>query len=61
MEQDQLRTTANSPALTSSVAQQIVHDDEEEGISLGEIIGTVMEYKWLVAVITLVALIVGRT
>ena len=59
MEQDQLRTTANSPALTSSVAQQIVHDDEEEGISLGEIIGTVMEYKWLVAVITLVALIVG--
>lgn len=34
-------------------------EDEEEGISIGEIIATVMEYRWLIASITLVALVLG--
>jgi len=37
----------------------MVQDDEEEGISLGEIIGTLMDYRWLIAAITLVALFIG--
>lgn len=34
-------------------------EEEEEGISIGEIIATVMEYRWLIASITLVALVLG--
>ena len=54
MEQDQHRSAA-----ASGIAPQIVLDDEDEGISLGEIIGIVLEYRWLIAAVTLVALIIG--
>jgi hypothetical protein len=59
MEQDQPRPSSNTPALASAIAPQITHEAEEEGISLGEILATLMEYKWLIASITLAALI-GR-
>jgi tyrosine-protein kinase Etk/Wzc len=59
MEQDQPRPSSNTPALASAIAPQITHEAEEEGISLGEILATLMEYKWLIASITLAALIVG--
>jgi tyrosine-protein kinase Etk/Wzc len=54
MEQDQHRSAA-----ASGIAPQIVLDDEDEGISLGEIIGIILEYRWLVAALTLVAVIMG--
>lgn len=59
MEQDQPRLSNNAPALASAIAPQIAHEAEEEGISLGEILATLMEYKWLIASITLAALIIG--
>jgi tyrosine-protein kinase Etk/Wzc len=59
MEQDQPRPSNNAPALASAIAPQITHEAEEEGISLGEILATLMEYKWLIASITLAALIIG--
>ncbi|MBK8317932.1 MAG: polysaccharide biosynthesis tyrosine autokinase [Betaproteobacteria bacterium] len=59
MEQDQPRPSNNAPALASAMAPQITHEAEEEGISLGEILATLMEYKWLIASITLAALIIG--
>ena len=59
MEQDQPRLSNNAPALASATAPQITHEAEEEGISLGEILATLMEYKWLIASITLAALIIG--
>ena len=59
MEQDQPRLSSNTPALASAIAPQITHEAEEEGISLGEILATLMEYKWLIASITLAALIIG--
>jgi tyrosine-protein kinase Etk/Wzc len=59
MEQDQPRLSNNAPALASAIAPQITHEAEEEGISLGEILATLMEYKWLIASITLAALIIG--
>lgn len=59
MEQDQPRLSNNAPALASAIAPQITHEAEEEGISLGEILATLMEYKWLIASITLAALVIG--
>jgi tyrosine-protein kinase Etk/Wzc len=59
MEQDQPRFSSNTPALASAMTPQINHEAEEEGISLGEILATLMEYKWLIASITLAALIIG--
>ena len=59
MEQDQPRPSNNAPALASAITPQITHEAEEEGISLGEILATLMEYKWLIASITLAALIIG--
>ena len=59
MEQDQPRLSSNTPALASAITPQIAHEAEEEGISLGEILATLMEYKWLIASITLAALIIG--
>ena len=44
MEQDQ-----HHPAAASGMPPQVVLDDEDEGISLGEIIGIILEYRWLVA------------
>lgn len=59
MEQDQFRPTNNSPAINAPSAPQVQLEDEEEGISIGEIIATVMEYRWMIASITLVALVLG--
>jgi len=59
MEQDQFRPTNNTPVINTASAPQVQLEDEEEGISIGEIIATVMEYRWLIASITLVALVLG--
>lgn len=34
-------------------------DEEEEGLALGEMIATIMDYRWLIAAISLLALILG--
>lgn len=62
MEQDQLKTTAAAPAYAPAHAQFVpptAQDAEEEGISIGEIIANTMEYKWLIASLTLLAFLIG--
>lgn len=59
MEQEQLKPVATSPAMASPGAPQIQLEEDEEGISIGEIIATVMEYRWLIASITLAAVVLG--
>ncbi|SBT08624.1 Capsular exopolysaccharide family [Candidatus Accumulibacter aalborgensis] len=54
MEQEQ-----HHPAAASGIPSQIALEDDDEGISLGEIIGITLEYRWLIAALTLVALIIG--
>lgn len=38
---------------------QIVHDDESEGISIGEIIAAVMDYRWQIVAITMISVVIG--
>lgn len=64
MEQDLIKPTAAAPAYAPPQAQPApppapAQDDEDEGISVGEIFASVMEYKWLIAALTLVAFLVG--
>lgn len=47
------------PVLTLGAGQQIAGKDDDEGLAIGEIIATLMEYRWLIAAITLLALILG--
>jgi tyrosine-protein kinase Etk/Wzc len=56
MEQEQHRPILPMSAASDPLAK-MPHD--EEGISLGEIIGTIMDYRWLIAAITLIALFFG--
>lgn len=58
MEQDQLKVPAPASQILPFVPPS-TPDDEEEGISIGEIIANIMEYKWLIATITLVAFVLG--
>ncbi len=39
--------------------QQLSPDDEDEGLALGEIIAVLMDYRWLIAAISLFALVLG--
>lgn len=59
MEQQQLKPVATPPAMASPGAPQIQLEEDEEGISIGEIIATVMEYRWLIASITLAVVVLG--
>jgi tyrosine-protein kinase Etk/Wzc len=45
------------PALTHPASPSV--SDEDEGIALGELIATVLDYRWLIAAITLLAMIAG--
>lgn len=47
------------PAQPLAAPPQVVHDDAEDGVSLGELVTTLMEYRWLIAAITLLALVFG--
>jgi tyrosine-protein kinase Etk/Wzc len=59
MEQDQFSagTTASSGGMTHT--SKVAFEDENEGISIGEIVAAIMEYRWLVVVITVAALLIG--
>lgn len=67
MENDQITSPFNSPGasgLTGAQTQvrstsQISSDDEDEGLALGEIIAVLMDYRWLIAAISLAALVLG--
>lgn len=61
MEQDQLKTTAAAPVSAPPLVQFVppTAQDDEEGISIGEIFANIMEYKWLIAALTLVAFVIG--
>lgn len=56
MKRDQHRPELAAPALTAAATPRVVQD-EEEGVSIGEVIVTLIDYRWLIAAITLLALI----
>ncbi|EXI79976.1 MAG: putative tyrosine-protein kinase in cps region [Candidatus Accumulibacter appositus] len=67
MDNDQSQTTFNTPgapgrsgaqAQTQSM-QQLSSEDEDEGLALGEIIAVLMDYRWLIAAVSLFALVLG--
>jgi len=49
----------SAPLVGSMVGQQIQREDEDKGLAIGEIVAVVMEHRWLVAVITSLALLMG--
>ncbi|WP_300450045.1 polysaccharide biosynthesis tyrosine autokinase [Accumulibacter sp.] len=65
MENDQLKPSFNVPAapggsgLPTPSLQQVAPEDEEEGLALGEIIAVLIDYRWLIAAISLLALLLG--
>jgi len=67
MDNDQITPPFNSPGpsgLTGAQTQvrstpQISPDDEDEGLALGEIIAVLIDYRWLIAAISLAALVLG--
>ncbi len=65
MDNDQFRSSANtsgaslSPAVSTQPMQQLSPEEGEEGLALGEIIAILMDYRWLIAAISLFALAVG--
>ena len=53
---------ANRPGgaqLQSLSAQRESPEDEEEGLALGEIVAVLMDYRWLIAAVSLFALLLG--
>ncbi|EXI85410.1 MAG: putative tyrosine-protein kinase in cps region [Candidatus Accumulibacter regalis] len=67
MDNDQSQTPFNAPgvpgrsgaqAQTQSL-QQTSPEDDDEGLALGEIIAVLMDYRWLIAAVTLFALVLG--
>jgi hypothetical protein len=38
---------------------QVATEDDDEGLALGEIIAVLMDYRWLIAAICLMALLLG--
>jgi len=41
------------------ITQTSINDDEEQGLALGEIVTVVMEYRWLIAATTLIAILLS--
>jgi tyrosine-protein kinase Etk/Wzc len=39
--------------------QQMSSEDEDEGLALGEIVAVLMDYRWLIAAVSLLALVLG--
>ena len=67
MDNDQSRLSANTnalPGMTAAATQplpQISSEEVDEGLALGEIIAVLMDYRWLIAAISLLALAIGLT
>ena len=65
MDNDQSRLSANTnalPGMTAAATQpQIFSEEVDEGLALGEIIAVLMDYRWLIAAISLLALAIGLT
>ena len=65
MDNDQSRPFPNAgsvPGMTTVATQpmqQAAADEEDEGLALGEIIAVLMDYRWLIAAISLLALALG--
>jgi tyrosine-protein kinase Etk/Wzc len=65
MDNDQSRPFPNAgsvPGMTTVATQpmqQATADEEDEGLALGEIIAVLMDYRWLIAAISLFALALG--
>jgi tyrosine-protein kinase Etk/Wzc len=54
--------TGNGPGMNTAATQpmqQAAIDEEDEGLALGEIIAVLMDYRWLIAAISLFALALG--
>ncbi|MEF8698563.1 MAG: polysaccharide biosynthesis tyrosine autokinase [Candidatus Accumulibacter sp. UW20] len=50
------------PGMTAGATQpvqQLASDEDEEGLALGEIIAVLIDYRWLIAAISLLALMLG--
>lgn len=65
MDNDHLRPspdsggTAVTPAVSTQPTQQLSSEEDAEGLALGEMIAILMEYRWLIAAISLLALTIG--
>ena len=67
MDNDQSRPSFNaagvagvaSTAMPTPPMHQIAPEDDDEGLALGEIIAVLMDYRWLIAAICLMALLLG--
>ncbi len=65
MDNDQLRPSLNASSVQSMTAaatqpmQQLSSEEEDEGLALGEIIAVLMDYRWLIAAVSLLALLLG--
>ena len=65
MENDQSRPLFNATGasgMSGSATQplpQVASEVEDEGLALGEIVAILLDYRWLIAAICLVALLLG--
>ncbi|MEF8709311.1 MAG: polysaccharide biosynthesis tyrosine autokinase [Candidatus Accumulibacter propinquus] len=67
MDNDQSRPSFNAAgvagvagaAVPASPMHQVATEDDDEGLALGEIIAVLMDYRWLIAAICLMALLLG--
>ena len=67
MDNDQITPPFNSPGTSGLTGAQtpvrstpqISPDDEDEGLALGEIIAVLIDYRWLIAAISLAALVLS--
>jgi len=67
MDNDQSRPSFNAAgvagvagtAMPTQPMHQIAPEDDDEGLALGEIIAVLMDYRWLIAAISLMALLLG--
>lgn len=60
MEQDQSKVRAVvAQTVGTSQTSLVASEDGDEGVSLGEIIATIMEYRWLIVAVTVSTLLIG--
>ncbi len=54
-------TPEQTTAMTNANPSQNGMDESDDEINLGEILATLLEYKWLIALVTFVATMLGAT
>lgn len=59
MEQDQLKVSAVAQTVGTSQTSQVTLEENDEGVSIGEIVATIMEYRWLIVAVTVLAILIG--